>query len=128
LFSVSVIHAQVSRTVYQDKNGIVKWSDNKQEVSLFGANYCLPSACDYRAARYVTQDLKKVVDEDMAHFARMGWDALRLCLWGDYENSDSAGNLIDNDHLNLMRSLNFNRAVIFSVPADIVKVFCQTLF
>lgn len=102
LFYVSVINAQLARTVYQDKNGIVKWSDNKQEVSLFGANYCLPSACDYRAARYVTQDLKKVVDEDMAHFARMGWDALRLCLWGDYENSDSAGNLVDNDHLNLL--------------------------
>lgn len=102
LLFVLVVCAQKPRSVFQDKNGVVKWSDTKKEVSLFGANYCLPSACDYRAARYITQDLKKVVDVDMAHFARMGWDALRLCLWGDFENSDSAGNLVNNDHLDLM--------------------------
>lgn len=96
------VMAQKPRTVYQDKEGVVRWSDNKQEVALFGANYCLPSACDYRAAKYVSNDLKKMVDEDMAHFTRMGWDALRLCLWGDYENSDSLGNLVNNDHLNMM--------------------------
>jgi hypothetical protein len=102
LFSCINLKAQKSKAVYQDKDGVVRWSDNKQEVALFGANYCLPSACDYRAAKYVTNDLKKVVDEDMAHFARMGWDALRLCLWGDFENSDSLGNLVNNDHLNMM--------------------------
>lgn len=94
--------AQTIRTVYQDKEGVIKWSDTKQEVALFGANYCLPSACDYRAAKYVTNNLKKVVDADMAHFARMGWDALRFSFWGDYENSDTLGNLINNDHLNMM--------------------------
>lgn len=88
--------------VYQDKAGVVRWNGTKKEVALFGANYCLPSACDYRAAGYVTNDRKKVVDADMAHFARMGWDALRLCLWGDWENSDTLGNLVNNDHLNLM--------------------------
>ena len=90
------------RTVFQDKDGVIRWSDTKQELALFGANYCLPSACDYRAAKYVTNDLKGVVDADMAHFARMGWDALRLCLWGDWENSDTLGNLVNNDHLNMM--------------------------
>src|SRR3972149_1611919 len=43
-----------------------------------------------------------MVDQDMAHFARMGWDGLRICLWGDWENSDKQGNLIVNDHLDLM--------------------------
>ena len=38
----------------------------------------------------------------MAHFARMGWDGLRLTFWGDWEASDSAGNLIANDHLDLL--------------------------
>jgi hypothetical protein len=37
----------------------------------------------------------------MAHFARMGWDGLRLTFWGDWEASDTAGNLIANDHLDL---------------------------
>jgi hypothetical protein len=102
LLSSIAIKAQTFRSVFQDKDGVIRWTDNKQEVALFGANYCLPSACDYRAAKYVGGDLKKMVDEDMAHFSRMGWDALRLCLWGDYENSDSLGNLVNNDHLNLM--------------------------
>jgi hypothetical protein len=103
----STAFAQSSTTtskekVFQDKNGTIRWSDTKQEVALFGANYCLPSACDYRAAGYVSNDRKKMVDQDMLHFARMGWDALRFSFWGDYENSDTMGNLISNDHLDLM--------------------------
>ena len=87
---------------YVDDKGIIRWTNNKEEVALYGANYCLPSACDYRAAGLFTSDRKKVVDKDMAHFARMGWDAMRLCLWGDWENSDKQGNLVVNDHLDLM--------------------------
>ena len=109
LSSLTLAHAQpkttaptAARTVVQDKQGVIRWTDNNQEVALFGANYCLPSACDYRAAGYVSNDRKKMVDQDMTHFARMGWDGLRLCLWGDFENTDFDGNLIANDHLDLM--------------------------
>ncbi len=87
---------------FVDDKGIIRWAENKTEVALFGANYCLPSACDYRAAGLFTTDRKKVVDQDMAHFARMGWDALRLSFWGDWENSNKRGNLIANEHLDLM--------------------------
>jgi len=45
---------------------------------------------------------KAMIDEDMAQFARMGWTALRLCSWGDWENSDKAGNLIVNEHVDLL--------------------------
>ncbi len=95
------------RDVYLDDSGIIRWGDNNNEVALFGANYCLPSSCDYRAAGYITNDRKKVIDNDMAHFARMGWDGLRLALWGDWENSDSLGNLIANEHLDLLDYLIF---------------------
>ncbi len=90
------------RSVYVDDEGIIRWKDNDEEVALFGANYCLPSASDYRAAGYITKDRKKVIEQDMAHFARMEWDGLRVCLWGDWENSDSLGNLTANDHLDVM--------------------------
>jgi len=90
------------RGVYVDNEGIIRWRDNNKEVALFGANYILPSACDYRAAGYITNDRKRVIDQDMAHFARMGWDGLRLAFWGDWESSDSLGNLVINDHLDLM--------------------------
>ena len=102
-FSLSVnAQKKAAPTVCQDGDGVLRWCDTKQELALFGANYCLPSACDFRAAGYFTKDRKMVVDEDIAHFARMGWDALRLCLWGDFENSDTSGNLVNNDHLDMM--------------------------
>lgn len=88
--------------VYLDGDGVIRWTADQREVALFGANYCLPSACDYRAAGYVGSDRKKLVEKDLAHFARMGWDAMRLCLWGDWENCDQAGNLIVNDHLDVL--------------------------
>jgi hypothetical protein len=93
--------ALASRSVYLDKQGVVRWSDDRQEVTLFGANYVLPTASDYRAAGYLHADRKKMIDEDMAQFARMGWDGMRLTFWGDWEASDSVGNLIANDHLDL---------------------------
>jgi hypothetical protein len=91
-----------NRAVYLDDQGVVRWRDDRSEVTLFGANYVLPTASDYRAAGYLHADRKKMIDEDMAQFARMGWDGLRLTFWGDWEAADSAGNLTPNDHLDLL--------------------------
>jgi hypothetical protein len=91
-----------TRPAYLDQSGIVRWRDNDSEVALFGADYCLMSSSDYRMAGYISRNRKPIVDEDMAHFARMGWDALRICSWGDWENSDKAGNLLNNDHVDLL--------------------------
>jgi hypothetical protein len=90
------------RQAYLDDQGVIRWRDTRREVVLFGANYALPSSSDYRAAGYLTQDRKRLIDEDMAHFARMGWDGLRVAFWGDWQNSDTLGNLIENDHLDLL--------------------------
>ena len=91
-----------TRSVYLDNQGVVRWRDDKSEVSLFGANYVVTTASDYRAAGYVHADRKRMIDDDMAQFARLGWDGLRLTFWGDWEASDSAGNLLANDHLDLL--------------------------
>jgi len=92
----------LAQGVFLDKQGIVRWQDTRKEVTLFGANYVLTTASDYRAAGYLHADRKRMIDEDMAQFARMGWDGLRLTFWGDWESSDSAGNLLVNDHLDLL--------------------------
>ncbi|MEZ4457876.1 MAG: hypothetical protein R2882_15210 [Gemmatimonadales bacterium] len=89
------------RAAVLDRDGVLRWRDDRSEVALFGANYVLPTASDYRAAGYVHGDRKKMIDEDVAHMARMGWNGMRLTFWGDWEASDSAGNLIANDHLDL---------------------------
>ena len=88
--------------VYMDKQGVIRWTENKKEVALFGANYCLPSACDFRAAGYVGGERKQMIVEDLEHFKRMNWDGLRLCFWGDYQNTDRQGNLQENEHLHLL--------------------------
>ena len=93
--------SHATRAVFLDSAGVVRWQDNRQEVTLFGANYVLPTASDYRAAGYLHADRKKMIDDDMAQFARMGWDGMRLTFWGDWEASDTSGNLIANDHLDL---------------------------
>jgi hypothetical protein len=90
------------RAVYVDHAGVVRWRDSHQEVALYGANYCLMSGSDYRMAGLVSADRKAMIDEDMAQFARMGWTALRLCSWGDWENADQQGNLIVNEHVDLL--------------------------
>lgn len=108
LFSLvsATIEAQVprpaNRDVYLDGSGVIRWRDDRKEIALFGANYVLPTASDYRAAGYVGADRKRMIDDDMAHFARMGWDGIRLAFWGDWEAADSAGNLLLNDHLDLL--------------------------
>ena len=90
------------RRILVDHDGTMRWRDDGKEVALFGANYCLMSGSDYRMAGQVDGDRKKMIDEDMAHFARMGWTALRLCSWGDWENSDRQRNLVVNEHVDLL--------------------------
>jgi hypothetical protein len=94
--------APAFRGVFLDSAGVVRWTDTRGEVVLFGANYALPSSSDFRAAGYLTDDRKRLIDQDMAHFARMGWDGLRVAFWGDWQNADRAGNLIANEHLDLL--------------------------
>lgn len=97
--------ADAKSPVYQDDEGVIRWCSNNERIALYGANYCLPSACDYRAAEYVGGNRDDMISEDLDHFKRMGWDGLRLCFWGDWQNTDYEGNLIDNDHLRLLDKL-----------------------
>jgi hypothetical protein len=101
-FFVHAAEAVGPEPVYIDNQGVLRWAVDQSEVAIFGANYSLASATDYRAAGYVGADRKKLVEKDLTHFSRMGWDGIRLCFWGDWENCDAAGNLIANDHLDLL--------------------------
>jgi len=94
--------SKAQRNLYADTEGVLRWRDTQQEAALFGVNYCLPSGYSFRAVGYIGADRKKTVEADMAHLARLGLDGLRLSFWGDWENSDRQGNLIDNEHLVLL--------------------------
>jgi hypothetical protein len=100
LFAIGSL-AQKSPSVYVDKNGTMRWSGTNQEASFFGVNYTMPFAHAYRAAGYLGIDRKKAIDEDVYHFARLGFNAFRIHIW-DVEITDARGNLVENDHLDLL--------------------------
>jgi len=92
--------AQKSKDVYVDKNGVMRWGSTKEEVHGFGINYTAPFAHAYRTAKKLNIPLEKAIDDDVYHFARLGFDAYRVHVW-DCEISDTVGNLLSNDHLRM---------------------------
>ena len=70
--ALAAVPETATRPVYLDHAGVVRWKDDNAEVALFGANYCIMSGSDYRMAGLVSSDRKKMIDEDMAQFARLG--------------------------------------------------------
>lgn len=87
--------------IYVDGDGVMRRSDNREEVSYYGTNYTVPFAYSYRALGYLGKDRKAAIDRDVYHMARLGLNAFRLHLW-DVELADSVGNIMDNDHLDLL--------------------------
>lgn len=88
-------------SVYVDPEGRMRRSDTGGEVRYFGTNYTLPFAHAYRAMERLGVDRKEAIDRDVYHLSRMGINAFRLHLW-DAELADSIGNLLENDHLDLL--------------------------
>jgi len=93
--------AENGYSIYVDGNGRMRRSDTGSEVRYFGTNYTLPFAHAYRAMRHLGVPHKEAIDRDVYHLSRMGINAFRLHLW-DVEISDSIGNLVENDHLDLL--------------------------
>ena len=90
-----------SYKIYVDKDGVMRRNDTKEEVSYYGTNYTLPFAHAYRAVGSLGIDRKDAIDRDVYHMKRLGFNGFRLHLW-EAELADSAGNLIQNDHLDLL--------------------------
>jgi hypothetical protein len=86
--------------VVVDKEGVMRWGKSGAEVYGFGINYTVPFAHAFQAARQLNVSIEKAIDNDVYHFARLGFDLYRVHVW-DTEISDSVGNLLDNEHLRL---------------------------
>jgi hypothetical protein len=86
--------------VFVDKQGVLRWTKDRTEASFFGVNYTVPFAYGYRSHKALGKDLKKAIEEDVYHLSRLGLDAFRVHMW-DTEITDSLGNLLTNEHLDL---------------------------
>ncbi|HEX5111567.1 MAG TPA: hypothetical protein VFV79_01890, partial [Saprospiraceae bacterium] len=81
-------------------DGVMRWSRDQREVTGFGINYTVPFAYAYRNGKKMGVDLKAAIDQDVYQFARLGLDLFRVHVW-DTEISDTLGNLLQNEHLDL---------------------------
>src|SRR5690554_152829 len=97
LFFISGGAFSQNKTVYVDQEGIMRWPDGK-EVYGFGVNYTVPFAHAFRTAQKLGVDPREAMENDVYHFARLGFDAYRVHVW-DTEISDEKGNLLENEHL-----------------------------
>lgn len=84
--------------VYVDNLGVMRWKLSNKEVQGFGVNYTVPFAHAFRSAKKMGIDPKKIIENDVYHFSRLGFDLYRIHVW-DTEISDTLGNLIANEHL-----------------------------
>lgn len=100
LFCICFHSVKAQLSTFVDEKGVFRWSDNKEEIRLFGVNYNLPFAHGYRAINYVGKDHKSAIDKDVYHLVRLGITAYRVHLW-DTEITDEAGNLLSTHHLDL---------------------------
>lgn len=96
----AMAQSKVKNLIYVDKQGQIKWTKDQSNAYFFGVNYTLPFAYAYRAANRLKINPEKAIDADVYHMARMGVDAFRVHVW-DTEISDTAGNLLQNEHLRL---------------------------
>lgn len=83
-----------------DADGVIRWEDTNTEIQGFGVNYSAPFAHAYRSAKKLNVDVEQAIENDIYHFARLGFDAYRVHVW-DTEISDTLGNLLENEHLRL---------------------------
>lgn len=105
MLSTTILLAQTSNSkkadkLYVDKQGVMRWKNTNAEASFFGVNYTVPFAYGYRSHKALGIDVEKAIDADVYHMARLGLNAFRVHVW-DTEITDSAGNLLANEHLRL---------------------------
>ena len=103
-FLMAEVVAATDRQSYEiivDDTGVMRRGDTGEEVAYYGVNYTMPFAHAYRATGYLGLDHKEAIDRDVYHLKRLGLNAFRLHLW-EAEIADSAGNLLANQHLDLL--------------------------
>jgi len=79
----------------------VLYHSTGEEVALWGINYYPPFGAEYEVLRHLGVDHKKAMDEDFQHFPKMKIEVIRMHFW-DGEITDKEGNLLQNEHLDLL--------------------------
>ena len=102
IFAFQSVFSQQSsqHSTYVDDRGVIRWTADDSEVHGFGVNYSTPFAHAYRMANRLGVSHRDAMRDDIYHFARLDFNLYRVHVW-DTEISDTLGNLLQNDHLDL---------------------------
>lgn len=101
IFLLSLNGQEKKNLVYVNVTGKLKWSATDQDAYFFGVNYAAPFAFAYRAIKSKGISVKDAIDLDVRQFKRLGLNAYRIHVW-DREVSDAEGNLLENDHIEML--------------------------
>ena len=82
------------------ENGVILDAQNR-EVRLWGVNYYAPFHHNYVNLKEAGADCRRAIDRDIADFLKMGVGLVRMHLI-DREISDMDGNVVENEHLELL--------------------------
>ena len=82
------------------RDGILRFAAGG-EVALWGVNYYPQSWMEYENLKKLKIDPRRAIDEDLADLQRIGIQMIRIHVF-DAEISDAAGNLVRNDHLDVL--------------------------
>jgi len=82
------------------QDGILRYAAGG-EVELWGVNYYPQSWMEYENLKKLGIDPRRAIDQDLADLQRIGIQMIRIHVF-DSEISDAAGNLIRNDHLDVL--------------------------
>ena len=99
-FGLVVSQNPTTHSTYVDDEGVIRWTGDGSEVHGFGINYSTPFAHAYRMASRLGVSHRDAIRDDIYHFARLDFNLYRVHVW-DTEISDTLGNLLQNDHLDL---------------------------
>ena len=99
-FQAVLTQSSSRHSTYVDDQGVIRWTADDSEVHGFGVNYSTPFAHAYRMANRLGVSHREAMRDDIYHFARLDFNLYRVHVW-DTEISDTLGNLLQNEHLDL---------------------------
>ncbi len=82
------------------QDGVLGYADGG-EVALWGVNYYPQSWVEYESLKKLGVDPRRAIDEDLDDLQRVGIEIICIHVF-DSEISDAAGNLVRNDHLDVL--------------------------
>ncbi len=82
------------------KDGVLRYGDGS-EVALWGVNIYPQSWYQFDTMKKLGVDMRATVIADFDHLQQMGVEAIRIHVF-DREISDGSGNILDNEHLELL--------------------------